>query len=83
MGFIFSIINFVLDVYKLLVIVHFILTLLNVSANKWTTLLSSVVEPVLAPIRRVLTEKLPAKYQVIDWSPVALLIGIVLIQWIL
>lgn len=83
MGFIFGIINFVLDVYKLLIVVHVILSLVNVSANRWTTLLSSVVEPVLKPIRRALAEKLPAKWQIIDWSPVALLIAIVVIQWIL
>lgn len=83
MGFIFGIINFVLDVYKLLVIVHIILKLVNVPSNKWTTLLDSIVEPVLMPVRRALAERLPQNWQIIDWSPVALLIAITLIQWIL
>ncbi|MDD6049869.1 MAG: YggT family protein [Clostridiales bacterium] len=83
MGFIFRIINLLLDVYKLLVVVHFVLTLVKVPANQWTTLLDSIVEPVLAPIRRLLTAKLPKNWQIIDWSPIALVIVITIIQWIL
>ena len=83
MGFIFGLINLVLDVYKLLVLVHFILTLVKVPANKWTTLLSSIVEPALVPFRKLLSKHLPKNWQVCDWSPVALYLVITLIQWIL
>lgn len=83
MGFIFRIINLLLDVYKLLVVVHFVLTLVKVPANRWTTLLDSLVETVLAPIRRLLTARLPRNWQIIDWSPIALVIAITVLQWIL
>lgn len=83
MGIIFGLINFVLDVYKLLVLVHFILTLVKVPANKWTTLLASIVEPALVPFRKLLTQHLPKNWQICDWSPVALYLVITLIQWIL
>lgn len=83
MGFILRIINLLLDVYKLLVVVHFVLTLIKVPANRWTTLLDSLVEPVLSPIRRLLTAKLPKNWQIIDWSPIALVIAITILQWIL
>lgn len=59
MGIIFGLINLVLDIYKLLVLVHFILTLVKVPANKWTTLLASIVEPALVPFRKLLTKHLP------------------------
>lgn len=83
MGIIFGLINFVLDVYKLLVLVHFILTLVKVPSNKWTTLLASIVEPALVPFRKLLTQHLPKNWQICDWSPVALYLVITLIQWIL
>ena len=83
MGFIFGLINLVLDIYKLLVIVHFILTLVKAPSNKWTTLLASIVEPALVPFRKLLSKHLPKNWQICDWSPVALFIVITIIQWIL
>ena len=82
-SFIPNAINTLLDVYKLLVLVHFILMLVKVPANKWTTLLSSIVEPALAPLRVLVNKYLPKNWQIIDWSPVALLIGISIAQWAL
>ena len=80
---ILSLINLVLDVYKLLVLVHFILVLAKVPANKWTTLLSSIVEPALAPVRVLVNKYLPKNWQICDWSPVALILVITLVQIIL
>lgn len=82
-SFIPNAINAIIDIFKLLVLVHFILTLVKVPENKWTTLLSSIVEPVLAPVRVLVNKYLPKNWQVIDWSPVALLIGISIAQWVL
>ena len=82
-SFIPNAINTLLDVYKLLVLVHFILMLVKVPANKWTTLLGSIVEPALAPVRVLVNQYLPKNWQIIDWSPVALLIGISIAQWAL
>ena len=80
---ILGLINLVLDVYKLLVLVHFILTLVKVPANKWTTLLASIVEPALVPFRKLVTKYLPKNWQICDWSPIVLILVITLVQIIL
>ncbi len=72
-----------LDVYKLLIIANCLISVLGVPANKWTELLRSVVEPLLAPIRRFLAQVLPAQFQVLDWSPVALFLVVTVIKWLL
>lgn len=82
-GFIFSLIGFVLRLYKLLVLIYFVLSLFKVPANKWIGLLGSVIEPVLNPIRKLLNQFLPKDWQIIDWSPVALWLAITIIQWLL
>ena len=73
---IFGLIHGLLNVYKLLVIAYCVISLMGISANKWTELLRSVVEPLLLPIRKLLAQYLPKAWQIIDWSPVALLLGI-------
>ena len=82
-SFIPNAINTLIDIYKLLVLVYFIIMLVKVPANKWTTLLSSIVEPALVPVRVLVNKYLPKNWQIIDWSPVALLIGISIAQWVL
>ena len=82
-SFIPNAINAIIDIYKLLVLVHFILTLVKVPENKWTSLLSSITEPVLGPVRKLVNQYLPKNWQICDWSPLALIIVITLIQWIL
>ena len=82
-SFIPNAINALIDIYKLLVLVHFILVLAKVPANKWTTLLSSIVEPALAPVRVLVNKYLPKNWQICDWSPVALILVITLVQIIL
>ena len=83
LGLLFGLINLALNLYKLLVLAHFILTLAKAPANKWTTLLASVVEPALAPLRKLISQHLPRRWQICDWSPVALVIVIALVQAIL
>ena len=80
---IFGLIHGLLNVYKLLVIAYVVISLMGISANKWTELLRSVVEPLLLPIRKLLAQYLPKQWQVIDWSPVVLIILVSLVQWIL
>ncbi len=82
-GFVGSLIDKLLDLYKLAVIAHFIIALLKVPANKWTTLLASAVEPVLAVVRRLVNKYLPKEWQILDWSPIALILAITVVQWIL
>lgn len=79
----FGLINGLLDVYKLLIIVYCVISLMGISANKWTELLRSIVEPMLLPIRKLLAQHLPGAWQIIDWSPLVLILLVSLVQWIL
>lgn len=72
-----------LDVYQLLVILYVVLAWLKVPANQWTEMLRSVIEPVLAPVRRLMAKYLPANWMRIDWSPAALLVVIEIVQILL
>lgn len=82
-GFLFGLIEGLLDVYKLMVIGYCIISIMNIPANKWTELLRSVVEPLLVPIRRLLAQHLPRQWQILDWSPVVLIILVTIVQWLL
>lgn len=82
-SFLFGLIDGLLNVYKLAVIAYCVLSLMGIAANRWTELLRSVVEPLLTPIRRLLAQHLPAHWQIIDWSPVALILLVSLVQWVL
>jgi uncharacterized protein YggT (Ycf19 family) len=77
---IFGLIHGLLNVYKLLVIAYCVISLMGISANKWTELLRSVVEPALEVTRKLMARYLPANWQRIDWSPVALFVAISLLQ---
>lgn len=67
-----------LDLYKLLLIAYVVLSWLHINANRWTELLRRVIEPVLRPVRALLTARLPRQWQILDWSPLAvyLLVGL-------
>lgn len=82
-GFLFGLIEGLLDVYKLMIIAYCIISLLNIAANKWTELLRSVIEPLLTPIRRLLAQHLPKQWQILDWSPAVLFILVTIVQWLL
>ena len=77
----------VISLFSLALIVYVVLSLLNITRNKWTELLTTIVEVVLNPIRTVLNAHLPTRWRILDWSPVAafLLIGLVrsLLKWVL
>lgn len=83
LSLLFGLINGLLDVYKLLVIAYCVISLMKIPANKWTELLRSVIEPLLVPIRKLLAQYLPKQWQVLDWSPVVLILLVTLVQWIL
>lgn len=82
-GILFGLIEGLLDVYKLLIIVYCLISLLKTSANKWTELLRSIIEPLLTPIRKLVAQHLPQNWQIIDWSPVVLFILVNIVQWLL
>lgn len=62
-----------LGLYSLAVIAHFVLSLVKPAANKWTELLNTIVEPVLQPIRKLLTSMFNASFDKFDWSHFVLL----------
>ena len=79
----FGLIDLVLKVYKLLLLAYFVIGLLKIPNNCWTSLVARFVEPVLPPVRRALNEHLPKNWQVCDWSPVAVFLVITIVQWVL
>lgn len=81
--FLFGLIKGLLDVYKLLIVAYCIISLMKIPANKWTELLRSVIEPLLVPLRKLLAQYLPKQWQILDWSPVALILLVTIVQWIL
>ena len=82
-SFVFGLIHGLLDLYKLLIIVYCVISLMKISANKWTELLRSIIEPLLIPIRKLLAQYLPKNWQVLDWSPAVLYILVTIVQWLL
>lgn len=68
MRLIYTLLSWALSLYELALLVYVILSWVRPAANRWTELLRSIVEPVLRPIRRFLMAKLPARWQIIDWS---------------
>lgn len=83
MGIITWLVGWALVLYEVMVIVHFVLALVKPASNKWVELLNCLVEPALRPIRRLLVEKLPARYQSFDWSHVVLILLVALIRVLL
>ena len=77
-------IEFVLGIYNLVVIAHLVITLLRVPSNKWTEMLRSIVEPALKLVRPLLDRFFPQEgRRGFDWSPVALVVIIWVIQLLL
>ena len=74
----FVLLNSLLELYKLALLAYVVLSWLRIPANRWTVLLQRIVEPVVGPVRRFLRAKLPAQWQMFDWSVlvVYLLIGL-------
>ena len=75
----FGLIDTLLNLFSILLWIHVILSWVRPAQNQWINLLNSIVEPVLAPIRRFLQRYLPSQLQVFDFSPIAcwLLISLV------
>ncbi len=81
-SFIFDLIDLILRLYKLAVVAYLALNLLAVN-NKWVSKLGTIVEPALEPVRKLLHQYLPQNWQVFDWSPVALVLLVSILQWLL
>lgn len=83
MSILLGLIKGLLDVYKLLIVAYCILSAIGIPANRWTELLRSVIEPFLKPIRKLLAQKLPASWRMLDWSPVVLFLVVTILKWLL
>ena len=63
MRLIYSVLSMLLSLYEVVLFIYVVLSWIHPAANKWTELVRSLVEPVLAPIRRLLRQHLPASTQ--------------------
>ena len=80
---IYSLLDVAISLFSLALLAYCIISWFYPARTKWTELLRSVVEPLLLPIRKLLAQYLPKQWQIIDWSPVVLIILVSLVQWIL
>lgn len=83
MGIITGLLDLALMLFELALIAYIIISWIKPASNRWIELLNSVVEPILVPIRKILVQKLPSKYQNFDWSPVAAIVIVAIIRAIL
>lgn len=73
--FIGWLLNLGLGIFGLAVIAHFVLSIVKPSTtNKWIELVNSIVEPVLQPVRKLLTTMFNARFDKFDWSHIVLLV---------
>lgn len=79
----YRVVRFALWLFDVALLLYVLLSWLRPAANRWTELLRGVVEPVLTPIRRVLVAKLPARWQIFDWSPVVAWLLLEIVGWLL
>lgn len=84
---IYSLLDVAISLFSLALLAYCIISWFYPARNKWTELLRSVVETVLTPIRRLLARHIPARWQVLDFSPIAawLLLSILrnMMRWVL
>ena len=80
---IYQLLDLALSLFDLALLIYVLLSWLRPAANQWTELLRRIVEPVLTPIRRVLMARLPARWQIMDWSPMAAWLLIEIIRRVL
>lgn len=75
MYLIYQLLSACISAYELALLIYVILSWIRPSANRWTELLRSVVEPPLRPIRSFVMRHIPLRWQFLDWS--------VLVMWFL
>ena len=83
MGIVIRVINKACQLYQLIVLIYCVLSWFRIGENKWTVLLKNLVEPALTPIRGFLNRVLPNSLQMIDFSPIVLMLLISVGQRIL
>ena len=80
---VFRILYLALWLFDVALLIYVAMSWLRPTANRWTELLRKIVEPVLNPIRRILVEKLPPRWQIFDWSPLVAWLLVELVRYLL
>ena len=57
--------------YQIVLVIYLVLSFVRPGQSAITQFFNRIVEPVLAPLRRILAKVLPAQWNRMDWSPVA------------
>lgn len=71
---IISFLRFAIYLYELALLVYVVYPLFSKVRSGFYQTLATICEPVLIPIRRILSRNLPRKWQRIDWSPLVAII---------
>jgi YGGT family. len=81
---IFSIINFILSVLEIAFFVYWVLPIFRPQfKTHWLYgYMDKVFSPILAFLRQLIGKYLPARYLVMDWSYLAVILIIQLLKWI-
>ena len=80
---VFRILYLALWLFDVALLIYVAMSWLRPTANRWTELLRKIVEPVLNPIRRILVEKLPPRWQIFDWYPLVAWLLVELVRYLL
>ena len=80
---VFRILYLALWLFDVALLIYVAMSWLRPTANRWTELLRKIVEPVLNPIRRILVEKLPPRWQIFDWSTLVAWLLVELVRYLL
>ncbi len=71
LGWFFELLSLLVFLYQIALLIYFVIGFVKPAQSPFTHFLSRIIEPVLTPLRRILSNVLPANWQRMDWSPVA------------
>ena len=71
---------YLLEVVNLILIVRCVISWLPLGYNRFTEMLYTLTEPILAPIRRLLGKTMGGRTMFVDFSPIVAFLLITLIQ---
>ncbi len=66
--------------FEIALLIYVVLSFVKPAQSAATQWLNRIVEPVLVPLRRLLAKYLPEQWRQVDWSPVAALILVWLVE---
>lgn len=71
MRWLFDLLLLATFLYQVALLIYFVIAYTKPTQSRFTHFLNRIVEPVLAPLRRLLANVLPSNWQRLDWSPLA------------